>query len=71
MSRLPTQVYLHELLLLPLPGADGVADGAHLAEDGLGLLQPVTGRAVGHLLVDPGGGRERGGGQLGFRLKTK
>lgn len=64
--------YLHELLFLLLPGADGISDGADLAEDGLRLLQFVAIRAVGHLLVDPGGrwSREgerdgRDGGQFG------
>lgn len=50
--------YLHEFLFLLLPGADGVSDGADLAEDGLRLLQLVAIRAVGHLLVNPGGQEE-------------
>lgn len=50
--------YLHEFLLLLLPRADGVSDGADLAEDGLRLLQLVAIRAVGHLLVNPGGQEE-------------
>lgn len=50
-----TWSYLHELLLLPLAAADGVPDGAHLAQDGLRVLQLVARRAVRHLLVDPGG----------------
>lgn len=55
-----TWSYLHELLLLPLAAADGVPDGAHLAQDGLRVLQLVARRAARHLLVDPGGqGRER------------
>jgi len=53
--------YLHEFLFLLLPSADGVSDGADLAEDGLRLLQLVAIRAVGHLLVDPVGG---GGGDV-------
>lgn len=51
--------YLHELLLLLLATADSVPDGAHLAQDGLGVLQLVARRATRHLLVDPGGS-ERG-----------
>lgn len=47
-------IYLHEFLFLLLTGADGVPDGADLAEDGLRLLQLVATRAVGHLKVDPG-----------------
>lgn len=50
--------YLHELLFLLLPAADGVSDGAHLLQDGLCLLLLVAMRTVGHLLVDPAG---RGG----------
>lgn len=52
--------YLHELLLLLLATADSVPDGAHLAQDGLGVLQLVARRAARHLLIDPGGS-ERGG----------
>lgn len=45
---------LQEFLFLLLPRADGVPDGADLAENSLCLLQLVAIRAVGHLLVNPG-----------------
>lgn len=54
-ARQQNECYLHELLLLLLPRADGISDGADLAEDGLRLLQLVARRAVGHLLVNPEG----------------
>lgn len=64
-------VYLHELLLLLLPGADGVPDGAHLAEDGLRLLHLVAIRAAGHFLVDPGGEEgEEAGRQSGWKVMS-
>lgn len=53
--------YLHELLLLPLAAADGIPDGAHLAQDGLRILQLVARRAARHLLVNPGSFGGEGG----------
>ena len=44
--------YLHELLLLLLPGTDGFPDALHLLEDGLRLLRLEVIRGAGHLAVD-------------------
>lgn len=58
-DRRDRQLYLHQLPFLLLAAADGVPDGAHLGQDGLRLLQLVAMRAVGDLLVDPGGQRDQ------------
>lgn len=63
--------YLHQLLFLLLAGADGVSDGAHLRQDGLRLLQLVAIRAVGDLLVDPGGQREDSRKKGNLEIKNK
>lgn len=63
--------YLHQLLLLLLTGADGVSEGAHLRQDGLRLLQLVAIRAVGDLLVDPGGQREESRKKGNLEIKNK
>lgn len=48
-------VYLHELLFLLLPRADGVPDGLNLVQDGLLIVKLDTVRRAGHLVVDSGG----------------
>lgn len=63
--------YLHQLLFLLLTGADGVSEGAHLRQDGLRLLQLVAIRAVGDLLVDPGGQREESRKKGNLEIKNK
>lgn len=58
-------------MFLLLTGADGVSDGADLRQDGLRLLQLVAIRAVGDLLVDPGGQREETREKGDLEIKKK
>lgn len=48
-------VYLHELLFLLLPGADGVLDRLDFVQNGLRLMELEAVRRTGHLVIDPRG----------------
>lgn len=59
--------YPHELLFLLFPRADGIFNGLHLLQDGLGFMQFVAMRGTGHFVINSGE-RQRKNSQLAITV---